>query len=960
MRKQFTAFAKRALAFALALVLLLSLIPAVALTVDAAVDAEGWGFDSNYKKYFTTAQFISADNDLIFEDKQSYDWYVYFGHTYNKNGSTTKLSFSISATITDANGETIDYYETPSAVGFICGHQYSILDSTNFSKLTSDLAGDFTLYLEILYNGSKVAWLTKSFSRVSSNPLEVSVTSRSNPDKVFTFADPIDLVLNIKKSDGVATAYNAAVTVTNSSDTELLAARGISLPASTNTTLIVKDLVNLPSIKTAGTYKVNLTLTDANGNIQHQESYPFSVSGLVGSVNASITSDTSSSMTFTKNQTFDLTLNLEKTDGVAEDLIANITVTGSGSFSEKVTCAVPASGTFTYTPNLSSLTAVGDYTMTVVLTDDAGNARGSISVPFSRIDPMTLSFSFNSSNTGNIYINYESIPLSVRITHASSAGKRLTVKVTSSISGTEMETTKTMTLSSSGTTSTGLNSYMPYYGVYDSVTVTVYDHSTGKQLAQATYENQPFSRVLATANPGDLPLLNMNVHYTNISDTVHMTNQVDFSALASANMWRSTIRWDTVERTKGKYNMPSQLATVMDQTAYQDMQALIILAYNNDNKDSTGQKFYGDPDPTNPTWLNAYANYCYEVAKYMAINYADQVAGFEIWNEWNNSSMSKVTDENLRKGDVYAELVKAASAKIRQVNKTYGTNFKVIGGATSGDGSQTNTSTGEFIKAMLATSGFIDAIDGISFHTYSSLETYKYATTRGFAYVSPAEFDFVSRLKIFKGFLEDANAPDDLEIWITETGWSTNAEPEVKPSNKTTDGRTHYTTGATEEEQAAYMVQLHTWALADGSIDRIFWYDLLNDRNNASAWVNNSTESNYGLLHTWDSNAGAPLAYAAKPGYVAMCAFSSMLGGATYAGTVDLGDGVKAYEFTDKNDQTMVVAWTTSKTTKTLTCTGGKMTVTDMYGNDTSNLTTATLSECPIYIVCNSGSLSVG
>ena len=156
------------------------------------------------------------------------------------------------------------------------------------------------------------------------------------------------------------------------------------------------------------------------------------------------------------------------------------------------------------------------------------------------------------------------------------------------------------------------------------------------------------------------------------------------------------------------------------------------------------------------------------------------------------------------------------------------------------------------------------------------------------------------------------------------------------------------------------MVQLYTWALADDTLDRIFWYDFMNDLSDASdTWTNNNSESNYGLIHNWNNSGNQPLAYSAKQGYVAMCALSSKLGGATYKGTVSLGSGVEAYSFTDRDGKTMVVAWTTGNTTKTLRC-SGSMTVTDMYGNATGNLTSATLSECPIYIACDPSTLSIG
>ena len=98
--------------------------------------------------------------------------------------------------------------------------------------------------------------------------------------------------------------------------------------------------------------------------------------------------------------------------------------------------------------------------------------------------------------------------------------------------------------------------------------------------------------------------------------------------------------------------------------------------------------------------------------------------------------------------------------------------------------------------------------------------------------------------------------------------------------------------------------------------------------------------------------------YSAKQSYVAASAFNSMMAGAQYADTIQLGDGIQAYRF-QKNGEDLVVAWTTGTATKTIRC-SGSMDVTDMYGTTTNNLTSATLSECPIYIVCNSGSLSAG
>jgi len=258
MKTRFSAFAKRTLALTMAMVLLLSLCPILPLTADAAYTTDGWEFSGSYGTWME-GRFHSDDSDLIFEDSQAYDWEV---SIYQNR---TSASLTVDATVKDASGATVASITGKSASA-VKGQDSIMLSYSDLTALTTNLYGSFTLTCTVNYNGSLAARLTKSFSRVNSNPITSTVTSRSNPDNAFTFADPIDLVLNIKKNDGVATAYNAAVTVTKGS-TEVLAARGVSLPASTNIVLSVKDLVNLPAITTAGTSSAAIRSDRGGGTV---------------------------------------------------------------------------------------------------------------------------------------------------------------------------------------------------------------------------------------------------------------------------------------------------------------------------------------------------------------------------------------------------------------------------------------------------------------------------------------------------------------------------------------------------------------------------------------------------------------------------------------------------------------------------------------------------------------------
>lgn len=956
--------AKRLLSFALALVLLLSLCPVLPLTADAAVDLTGWEFHNTYKQYFTTAQFISNDTDLVFAENQDYDWYIKFGHNYGSN-----ISLSVEATITDSSGASAGSYSIP-ATTLMSGTVYSICKVKDFTNFDRTMPGTYTLVVTFYSGTTGVARLTKEFTREGvDNNADFTESSRSKPNKLFTFADPIDLVLNIKKKNGIEEAFNAVTTITNANGETVVGPSNYPIPSSSNTTVSVKDLVDVTNIKTPGNYNVNVALNNDSGKERYSYSFPFAVVNVTRTI----------SITISAADTYEDTdptpvVKLRKPDGVTEYGSVTITVvnteTNKPVFSQTFEGDIPgdANGKSIY-PKMLNFPLVGQFRMDVVAKDSDGITRGTDSTTFSCVSNRALEATLTDNITNNrkdgmIYSNTDN-PLALAIDHPASAGKILQIGYSGIYNGETLNETKAITMPASGTVTLNATDFLKY-GIYEGLRLSIYN-AAGTLLwsAGSTYS---FSFVIDNTNSASLPLLNMNVHYTNMGEDP-MIEQVNFSAMAGTSAWRSSITWDAVEKVSGDYGVPEQLEAVMDQTKAKGMKALIILAYNNNNpkRDSNGSiiydsnnktlPMYGDPDPTNSEWLNAYTEYCKFVADYMNTYYPGMVVGYEIWNEWNNASMSKVNNEDLRKGNIYAQLVIAASEAIKEVDP----NANIIGGATAGD-ADSNTLT--FMKAMLGTDGLIDAIDGFSFHSYADKETTTEADRlqgiRRFERVSPAGYSFASRITNVKNLLAQYGAPDDLEIWLTETSWSTNAEPEEGTSPH--DNKYHIYYGVTEEQQASYMVQLYTLALADGTLDRIFWYDLLNDRNKVNGtwtWQTNKGECNWGLLHTWDENAtGEHIAYEAKQGYVAMCALNSKLAGATNGRSITLGSGIHAYQF-EKDGHYLMVAWTTDGTTKNLTATlNGQMFITDMFGNETeySGSAPLTLSESPIYIEYAMGS----
>lgn len=984
--------AKRLLSFALALVLLLSLCPVLPLTADAANYQERWQYSGSYSWltdiYFASENATNVDGIPVFENDKPYDWKI---TVYQ---ARTTVSITAKVTIIDENGDIVGSSEVTGSSKEATKGETSVMFSASeyHSALSTDLAGTFTLTCKLYYGASLCGTLTQTFRRIIEDKnASFDATSRSNPDMVFTYADPIDLVLHIEKTDGVEESFYAATTITNTNG-EPIAENIYFIPSSTNIDVSVKDMVPVTNIKTPGNYSVNVALySDISAPARYTTTIPFAVVAMDRTVTVSITGSNSFAGTVPN-----LTVNAHKDDGVTEYCTALVTVTdtdtGSTVYSntfEGDISGTSANPTKLY-PNLDNLPIVGNFRMDVVVKDSEGITRSTASKTFSRTSTSEFTANLDDNNfrnnvkTGLIYTGDDN-PLALTIDHPSSANKTLTIRYTGTYNGETLNETRDITMPSNGKITLNTTDFVKY-GIYEDLHIAIYRGDT--LLKDFEGQNYSFSLVRAETAKGGMPLLNMNVHYTHIGkgEEVHMTNQVDFSALAGASAWRSSITWDSVEKVSGVYAVPKQLEAVMDQTKAQGMKALIILAYNNNNSrldsngnimyDSDGKPLpmYGDPDPYNSTWLNAYANYCESVARYMAENYPNQVIGFEIWNEWNHATMSKVDDADLRTGAAYAEVVKAASARIRAVNEEYQArgktvNFMVIGGATAGsgylDGTAAGTNVNAFMNDFFNAENIIDAIDGFSFHTYASKETTSFMDKinkiRRFVAVNPTEEEFDKIFASVKARLKDA----DKEIWLTETSWSTFVGEQSEYDSKKNE--THITTGVTEQQQAAYMTQLYAWALTDGTVDRIFWYDLLNDRTSLGrdsngkqqwAWSDSLTENNYGVLHTFDESLCDEVAYAAKQGYVAMCAMSSMLGNASYSGEVELPGDVAAYSFI-KDGKTMVVAWTTTDTTATLNC-SSSMTVTDMFGNATSGLTSATLSECPIYIECDPSTLSIG
>ena len=747
--------------------------------------------------------------------------------------------------------------------------------------------------------------------------LEVTVKSPTNPDLVFTEEEAYDLTVCFQ-GEANQTCYLSY---------KIIDSRNLALAQSHEPIVVTLSPegygelpLNLASVKGHDAFRADITVTDASGAALKEVSCPFARVAL-DSVFSEVANVRNGVLFSTDISISSRYLYLKKEDRVTETLNLTYWITNaSGQLLRqcKGMVEIPYKDYTAIPINLYGLEQQGQCRISYTVCDDSGNLRASGSYYFRHNGAQHIAGSLYSTQDqlGLIYTNdapYDLV-LSLKKTDNYAESFSLRYNVTDSFGAVVYEASSALDLPAKDAVNIPLDlSAMNNYGAF-TLTATVTDNlGNEKTLSYA------FSRVLATAKPGDLPVVNINDHFSVYNGDAN--KKLELSSQAGFSMWRCTIPWISVELRMGSYAMPASVEEVMQKTESLGMEPLIVLAYGND-------ALYGLPDPTKPYWLEAYANYC----KYIAEYFGDRVTYYEIWNEWNHATMGK-TDPNRHGGDYYAMVLAAASRAIRSVNP----NAKIIGGAMAGHGEAWMTAMLDYDGNNDGKSDAMEAMDGFSYHAYNT----DFAT----CFYSPWEEGFFNSADEVIAVLNRYGDASTKEIWITESGWSTAIGP-----------------GVTEEEQAAYFVQVYTWTLANSDkVDRYFWYDFMNDRDfNKLDWDPTNAEHNWGLIHSWTNTGNEPLPYSAKKGYLAASAFNSMMAGAQYVGTFDLGEGIYAFQF-QKDGQDLLVAFMDG-TTKSLTAAySGDMVITDMYGNASTYTGTAqlNLSTCPIYIQGDLSGLSI-
>ncbi|WP_193726864.1 sugar-binding protein [Paenibacillus guangzhouensis] len=337
---------------------------------------------------------------------------------------------------------------------------------------------------------------------------------------------------------------------------------------------------------------------------------------------------------------------------------------------------------------------------------------------------------------------------------------------------------------------------------------------------------------------------------------------------AGVKNFRDEIPWDAVEYEIGKYRKPSNRDAYMQRTQQDGLKPFIILDYTNPFYDQNST-------PYTDQGRQGFANY----GKALLNLYGDQIPWVEVYNEFNGGFGDRGNGPADSRPEYYYQLLKKTYETIKAARP----DVTVVGMATAG------TPLGWMEEVFKL--GGLQYMDAISIHPYQSQR--------------PPE-GIVDNVRSTKNLIRQYNQGQLKPIWFTEVGWPTSIGG----------------IGISEKTQADYLVRTHVLALAEG-VEKVFWYDLMNDGMDPSYH-----ENNFGILRNSNDPKGA---FTPKPSYAAYAGMTRELIGAQFIQQDSFGTGISSYQF-HKNGQNLRVVWANTPVQAAI-LTNNPIQITDMMGN---------------------------
>jgi len=259
---------------------------------------------------------------------------------------------------------------------------------------------------------------------------------------------------------------------------------------------------------------------------------------------------------------------------------------------------------------------------------------------------------------------------------------------------------------------------------------------------------------------------------------------------------RNDIWWSVVEQTRGTFDW-TKADSSFSLFKNNNIHLLPIICYSTEWLDGKA--------PVTDEERKAFASYAFELVK----RYRNQIRYWEVWNEPN----AKFFWRDRPDPKDYTALLKETYTAIKKADPE----AKVVGGVTAG------TDLG-FIRGMI-NGGAAEYMDVISVHPYQEQPP-----------DSRHRWANLPRARTIRSLL-DRSGGRDVSIWYTECGWSTIGE-------------------VTEEKQVENLVKYYVVTLAEGLVEKIYWFNLTDWGPRGS-----STGGHFGLAYQDHSPKPSLLAY---------------------------------------------------------------------------------------------------
>ena len=945
----------------------------------------------------------STTADLVYGVGAELDMQLYVQKTDN-----VPEGFAALLTITDKDGN--ELAKLDSNLNPFISRKFALKDLVDLSGITG--TGAYDIYVKLTDNSGNVRFeSTTTFTIISlEGSLEAAVTSESNSDLIFTEGEEFDLVLHMRKTDGVAEAFKAFITLTDK-DGNLLKEKEANVPATLSMKTALSNLIDLSDLPDTGSYILKVVMVDAANNERLTLEKDFHRVKLA-SVKTQISSNSNADMVFVDQDTVDLVMYAQKTDGVSEELILYYSVLNPNgeeiATAEGKTVVNPAPNYFKLPIELDpeSVAAHGTYKVIMMVMDNNGNIRSETTTPFVRTSG-SIKHQVSGSSTGTKMQFTPGMKLDLCLFAQKTDGVAESVKANLYVTSPSGQ----VIYSISGNLNIPKSGYFKFalpleglcneFGVYK-VTYTFHDDAGNLRVsntAQFKMISPTGDMAVAVKSASDKPgMIYSNdepfdlVLYVQKADGVEQTLKMRYTISDMNGLVLETKQGNVNAPATGYRKLPIELP---DDEAFHKygVYTMKIEIAGPDGKLIYNESFSFSRILVPEKQLSIMGVCTHLSKRGMSVKQSQQyvdlarLAGISFWRDelpWSTVEPAKGQYRIPDSADAAVDYTLSIGLEplfiLDYGNENYGT----------------DVTTDEWLQGYL---GYVEYMvthfkgrvkyyevwnewniglggmdkkyrDMADLYAKLLVETYKVIkeidptiTVIG-GVVAGGEEEWTEKMLQYPGAIDAMDVfsyheyPDnDVREFIKQAETvrellTKYGRPDLPMWVTETGFPTHIGRASfSDETSAGNLVSLYTWAIANPDVlDMIFWYDLHNDgveRENA--------EHNFGLLRNWNADEeNVPMA--AKPSFVALSAMNAILCDAEYVGEYDLGHRkITAYHF-KKDGKDLLITWADNAALNMVATVGeNNIIVTDMYGNASAlepvdGKVSLFFSDAPIYI----------